>query len=271
MNIKRLIKRIAPPILVDMYLGHFREPIPEPIWEGVYQHFRDVPVSGLGFDGDVWVSESRTYAEALLAASKEGPIPEEEIGNHTLLSLLASVICNNQGRVRILDFGGGMGVTYLQVTSNLVECGSVEYHIVENESICETGKRFFENDGRIHFHTRLPDNISDVDVVFTRGALQYIEDYKELINNLVSYNPMCILFDALPAGNIPTHATAQRNVKGSVIPCWFFNLDEILDLMASRKYVLIFRGVSEQEHDQSNFPKEYRQERRTHLLFTKAW
>jgi putative methyltransferase (TIGR04325 family) len=270
MNIKRLIKRIAPPILVDMYRRNFREPIPEPIWEGVYQHFRDVLVSGPGFDGDVWVSESRTYTEALLAASKKGPIPEGGIRNHTLLSLLASVICNSQGRVRILDFGGGMGVTYLQVISNLVKCGSVEYHIIENASICEAGKRLFENDGRIYFHTRLPDNLTEVDIIFTRGAMQYIEDYKWLIDKLTDYNPVYFLYDALPAGNIPTYATAQRNVKGSVIPCWFLNLDEILDAMATRGYVLIFKGVSEQKHDQSNFPEEYRQESRTCLLFAKA-
>jgi hypothetical protein len=40
--------------------------------------------------------------------------------------------------------------------------------------------------------------------------------------------------------------------------------------MATRGYVLIFKGVSEQKHDQSNFPEEYRQESRTCLLFAKA-
>lgn len=57
MNIKRLVKRIAPPILVDMYRGYLGY-----IWKGVYQHYRDVPVAGKGFDGDVWVTESRAYA-----------------------------------------------------------------------------------------------------------------------------------------------------------------------------------------------------------------
>lgn len=265
MNIKRLIKRIAPPILVDIYGGRYLGYI----WKGVYQHYQDVPVAGEGHDGDVWVSASRAYGERLLAASKEGPIPVGGANNRALLPLLASVIYKNLGRVRILDFGGGMGVTYLHVISSLVECDSIEYHIVETKRTCEAGARLFENDGRVHFHTMLPD-VSEVDVVFTAGVLQYIEDYKGIINKLADYNPMYFFYNALQAGDIPTYATAQRNIKGSVIPCWFFKIDEILDVMATRKYALIFRSVSEQVHDQSNFPEEYRQERRCHLLFAKT-
>ena len=264
-SVKRLIERIAPPILVDIYrrkrLGH--------IWEGVYQHYQNVPVAGRGFDGDVWVTSMRVRAERLLAASREGPIPVGKIDNQILLPLLASVMCKNLGRVRILDFGGGMGVTYLYVISSLVECDSIDYHIVETESICEAGARLFETDGRIHFHTRLPDDLL-VDGVLMNNTLQYIEDYKGLINNLTDYNPVYFLYGVLPAGDVPTYASAQRNVKGSSIPCWFFSIDEIVDIMGAKGYDLIFKGVSEQVHDQGNFPAEYRQENRCHLLFAKT-
>jgi hypothetical protein len=84
---------------------------------------------------------------------------------------------------------------------------------------------------------------------------------------LAEYQPQFFLFVDLASGDIPTYATAQKNIQGSVFPYWFINAREIVDLMADLGYKLIFRGLQDREFDQNNFSETYRLKRACNLLF----
>jgi putative methyltransferase (TIGR04325 family) len=268
MSIAGFVRRITPPVLLDIFK---RGQAGGNIWEGIYPHHRDVPIAGQRFDGETWIGKTQAYTEQILTSSKKyGTIPTEVTGEHMLLPLLASLACQDSGgSVRILDFGGGMGIAYIHLISSLVNCDSIDYHVVEREGICEGGARLFEDDKRIHFYPELPTELPDLDIVYMSSALQYVEEYPSLLKTLCAFGAKYFLFVKLSAGDFPTYATAQKNVPGTTLPYWFINVGEIIGVMAAGGYSLLYKSALEQEYDQSNFPEEYRLGRTCNLLFSR--
>jgi putative methyltransferase (TIGR04325 family) len=206
----------------------------------------------------------------MTVAKHSKTIPTEVVGEHILLPLLASVLYEKQYKLDILDFGGGAGIAYLQLLNSIPRHSNVNYHIVELDRICKTGSQLFLGDERIHFHPALPEHLPDLDILHMNSSLQYIEDYVGLLNRLCTYEPKYFLFVRLSAGDIPTYATAQKNMPGEPIPYWFLNVDELIEIMLQNKYFLIFKSALEQEYNQDNFPEEYRLGRTANLLFARG-
>lgn len=265
--IKNLLKRWAPPILADWYLALKQGmPFRRYIWEGVYQNYCDVPVAGDGYEGDRLTQETLVYTRSLLAPSyRHLFIPIEVVGQHVFLPMLVSTL--NLDSVSILDFGGGMGVDYIHLISSIPNNILINYHIVENSSVCEAGARLFENDPKIHFYPSVPTDLTTVDIVYICTALQYVEDYDSLLKRLSNYRPKYFLFVKLAAGDNPTYASIQRNLPGTKVGHWFLNVQEIVSLMSGNGYSLIYKSALEREYDQGNFPAEYRVKRHCNLLF----
>lgn len=270
MRVRRLLVNIVPPILVDGYRALRDRRHLGPIWKGVYPHFRDVATFGPGFDGDRWVTRSYALAKILTQWFRQKPaIPHWVRGRHMLLPFLVASFRPERRGVTVLDVGGGMGIDYLHLRSSIRAGADVEYHIVESARICEGGSRLFAEDPRVHFHVSLPQGVDRVDIAYVNNTLQFVEDYAGLLRALCAYRPQYLLLVNLTAGDIPTYATAQRNVKGSVIAAWFFNVDEIIKLMVEEGYRLSFKAASDEEWRQDNFPAAYRLGRPCHLLFSR--
>jgi putative methyltransferase (TIGR04325 family) len=245
------------------------------IWEGVYKEFKDVPAGDEVFDGERWLkSQTDAVAEAVARLDTGGTVSPVVGYGESLLPLLAALIRAGSAKVSILDLGGGVGLTYVEVIGALVDRGGVEYHIVEREGVCKAGRGIFKDDARIRFHSSLPEEVKP-DVVHIGSALQYIEDWRGLLWKLASYRPGYILFTQLPAGDIETFATAQ-NYYGSKIPCWMFNIKEIIGALKEEGFDLSFKASfrgrhlgKEQEQLRENFPPGRRLERNCNLLFTR--
>ena len=246
------------------------------IWEGVYKDFRDVPVVDKGFDGETWIkNQTETALQAMAALRAERTISGVVVYGDSLLPFLASLVRGESGKVRILDVGGGVGLTYLQVLAALVDRSAVEYHIVEKEGVCLAGRKVFKGDGRIRFYTSLPDRL-DVDVVHIGSALQYVEDWKSLLRKLALYRPRYFLFMQIPAGDIETFATAQ-NYYESKIPCWMFDIREVVSVLAEEGFSLSFKSAFhgkslgvEQEQLRLNFPHAKRLDTSSNLMFLRG-
>ncbi|MDP9292691.1 MAG: methyltransferase, TIGR04325 family, partial [Verrucomicrobiota bacterium] len=269
--IGQFIRRITPPILLDIFRRSHQEPQPDNLWDGIYPNHREVPSSGRQFDGDTWIRKTREYTEGILAAAREqGTIPTQVTGEHMLLPLLASLVCEGSNReISILDFGGGMGIAYVQLVSSLINCRSITYHVVEREGVCEAGGRLFEKDKNIHFSAEIPAHLANLSIVYISSALQYVEDYQGLLKKLTNLGARYFLFVKLSAGDLPTYATAQKNVPGTTLPYWFINAGEVIEIMAACGYSLIYKSALEQEYEQNNFPAEYRLGRACNLLFSR--
>ena len=265
-----VLHALAPPLLRGLVArvcgGHA-----EPIWEGVFRSFRDVPARGAAFAGEAWVDTARAHAAELLETLRRtGTIPGAEVEGHDLLPVLAALVQRAGHTVTVLDFGGGLGFGYLHLLAGLTSRDGLDYWIVETPRLCEAGRALFADDSRVHFGESLPEGSPRPDIVYVNSALQYVEDWKGLLAALCASGPQYCLLARLAAGNVPTFATAQRNHPGTVIPYWFLNEAELVDVMAGAGYLLLSRGVLARVYDQDNLPPGYRLGRMCNLLFARA-
>ncbi len=246
----------------------------EHIWEGVYKGFDEAPVIGEGFKSQRWVNQSLEKVTSLIEqARSSASVPSTVVHRDNLLPFLASLLSHGSEKISILDFGGGLGATFVSVSQSVDPKKGFEYHIVDLDTICELGTEIFKNDDRISFHSSLPDNLPAVDIVHIESALQYVEEWKEVLGRLAGYNAEYFLFTNLSAGDIPTYATTQQYYE-SRIPYWFFNLDEVVTAVTKLGYSLQFKSTyihrilgEEQEFPQDNFPENLRLGNSCNLLF----
>lgn len=249
-----------------------------PIWEGVYASFGEAPASGKGFDGETWISNSLQKIASLRDEAAQGcVVPPPGNYRHCLLPLLAALVYNEQGRARILDFGGSIGFTYYQTLCGLPQRDKLEYHIVERENVCRAGREFFKaENGGPEFFAELPQGESAYDIVYMGSAMQYVEDWKGLLARLCALSRKHLLLVDVPAGTIPTFVSVQH-YYGAKIPVWFFDLREILHAADSSGYEPIFASAyqplvlgAEQDLPMKNFEKKYRLKRACNLLFRRS-
>jgi len=270
MTLKSVVRKLAPPIVLDAYRAVRPAPAPRHTWEGVYRSRREVPASGEGFDGRAWAAMARQAAESLHARLTDaGTIPRDAAYDRALLGVLGALVCRERGRVRVLDFGGGLGLDYLHLVASLGAACAVDYHIVETPEICREAGGLYPGDAAVRFHTALPADLAEVDVATINTALQYVDDWAALLRALCAYRPRYVLLVRLAAGDNPTFASAQVNMRGMSIPHWFLDVREVIRLVRAEGYALIFKSASEQHLPQDNFPLEYRVGRACNLLFVR--
>lgn len=237
------------------------------VWRGVYAGFAHVPVVGPGHSGD-WVRQLRAATELSVRALRAKGAPSLE-GDRALLPLLSAMCAIPRHGVKVLDFGGGMGTSYVDVRLALQPAIQVAYTIVEIDAVCHAARGLYTEADRVTFVTAVPDRLADLDIVYIRTALQYVEDYRGLLVRLLALKPRYMLLAKLAAGAIPTFATAQMNLPGSVVPCWFHDVREIIQIAASEKYSLLMRTPSDDLVRGLAVPSTHRIERATNLLFSR--
>jgi len=265
-KLKDLARRAVPPLLADLYhhVRHGRSISYD--WEGVYDHYRDVPAAGAKFDGELWRSAMRSRAQAL---AKRFPADEPPplSGDDSLLPIVAGIAAIPSRRVTILDFGGGLAVSYLPLRAALGAEVEIDYHIVEVKAVIAAREGIPEI-AAVQFHTQAPTDLRP-DIVHIASTLQYIEEYEALLESLAAMNPRFILFVNFSGRNGPRFATAQRTVRGSIVPYWFLNIDEILSILGRFDYELVFHSLSDRSYDQSNLPRTHRAERPSNMLYAR--
>ena len=143
----------------------------------------------------------------------------------------------------------------------------IDYLVIDNDRSCRDGAQLFNQMPFVRFSPTLPRNVGDVDIILLGSVLQFVEDYKSVLKRLAAFNAPYWLFTFVPTGDIPTFASGQKNVPGSTIPVWFFNLGELLEIMRSLGYQVIFKAPLERKFDMGNFPPTHRLPQQCNLLF----
>jgi putative methyltransferase (TIGR04325 family) len=160
-----------------------------------------------------------------------------------------------------------MGIGFANMIRCLSAKSNVEYFVVDNEASCARGRQLLKDFPFVRFTTELPEAPAAVDIMVLSGVLQFVENYEELLTNLAKFRPALWLFTFLPAGDIPTFVSAQRNVPGSILPVWFFNINELVKNLETLGYKLVFKSALDRVFDMSNFPPTHQLHRQCNLLF----
>ncbi len=239
------------------------------IWEGVYNSFDEVPIVGDGFKSDTWINHSLEKIKELIKLRDEN---KSKIFNDLpLYSIVANLYLKNK-KIKILDFGGGMGNSFIPLCSTLPDSKQIEFTVVEDERNVLAARNIFSNDARIKFVSNLPDG--NFDIIHISSSLQYIDNWESLLVSLSKYKAKYFIFTDLPAGNIKNTFVSAQNYYESRIPHIFFKLDDILNVMSGNNYKLIYQNnfqaniLKENNHyPQDNFKEEYRINHSKTLVF----
>ncbi|MEP6859832.1 MAG: methyltransferase, TIGR04325 family [Deltaproteobacteria bacterium] len=121
---------------------------------------------------------------------------------------------------RVFDIGGSVGVTYLAYKKRLPLLAEVAWEVCELPDVVIRGAALAEKlDERALTFTTDMTRSDGCDVLFSAGALQFIEEPIDLQLERVTSRPRHVLINRLPVlADHPTFVTLQ-NTGQSIAPC----------------------------------------------------
>lgn len=210
------------------------------IWEGVYSSFSQVWSERDAFAGEIWSDKQLARARALLDAAAAGISTPALVTSEYALPIVAALAGSPGRPLRILDFGGGLGVSYVPLTRMLPAASQLQFVVVENASICRHGAELFAADPTITFVTDVPRDQA-FDIAHAGSSFHYVDDWRGMLRSFCDTGAQYLLFADLPAGDIETFVTAQL-FHGDRIPVRFWNIGEFIHAVESLEFELVMKA-----------------------------
>jgi putative methyltransferase (TIGR04325 family) len=211
------------------------------VWEGVYGSFSHAAGDEDVFMGAVWLEKMADRARRLLAESvANASIAPVAVTTDYALPYVAALAAHG-GPLRILDFGGGVGTSFLPLVKMLPPGLDLHFTVAENAAVCKLGREVFQNEPRIRFIEHIRDETGPYDIVHCGSSLHYVNDWVELLNRFVELEPRYMIFADLPAADNQTFVTAQL-FHGRRIPVRFWNLEEFCSVVGGWGYQVLLKA-----------------------------
>jgi putative methyltransferase (TIGR04325 family) len=141
--------------------------------------------------------------------------------------------------------------------------------IVELSPVADEGRRLLP--GAVSYVETWPAD-GTFDLIHAASALQYVDDWRQVLESLARYRADFMLLSDVFAGAIPTFVTLQ-NYYGSRIRHWFWNLDELLEACSGASYAQVMKTFAAGRRlemvdtlPMDHFPETHRLEQSLHLL-----
>jgi putative methyltransferase (TIGR04325 family) len=153
--------------------------------------------------------------------------------------LTAINLSSRNGKCKVLDFGGACGAEYFLIKSLL----NIDFYwtVVETPEMIKQAKELATY--HLKFTTRLPKN---VDLVYSSGALQYLNEPYTMLEKLVKLRPKYIFLKRLVVGEEKDYIQKSRlkdNGPGP-LPKGFRdrNIYYPAKILSKEKILSIFKG-----------------------------
>jgi putative methyltransferase (TIGR04325 family) len=271
-KVRKLLKLFTPPILWSFLRKILNKNQKFKVFDGVFINFNEISESNYNSNyslrkafGEI-SDKLETYVnKSYVATNALSPI------SNLLPLVLATGFEEKKEKITILDYGGGMGDSYLECLYSLGKCHlDIEYHILDLDLTVKQGKKIFPKEMDIHFHTSFMDCPDNLDMIYVGSTLQYINNYQSLLNELICCSPKYIFFTDHFMGNAKTFATTQVNMKNRRMAYWIFNLVEIVSFLENKGYKNVYRSNNYQPfHNFDNFIRNKRVDDSCNLVFKK--
>ncbi len=214
------------------------------IWEGIQENWPEDRAEE-GFTDAKVVERIKERMQPAIEACRNGqPNPLTSIYNQYPLPLLIAFLAAEKP-VIVLDFGGGLGGTYLATRATAGNLENVIYYVLEFGGLAEVGRNIFADDAHVKFIESFKAAPGSVDIVHAGSSFQYVDDWKGLLERFASLEPRYIAFGNLLAGDIKPCVTFQNN-WGHKIPVRFHNFREVMNVLEKLGYRLVFDAYHEQ-------------------------
>lgn len=269
-HLKRILKMWMPPILVQLFK---KQPPPKVnTFEGVYDDFAQVP-NATDYNNNASLADLEKQLRIKLNAHAGhacASIANNRSQITNLLPLLISSI--NEKPIRVLDFGGGAGDTYLDVAS-LISIENIDYFVHDLPEAIRIAENIFPSSKKQLPNLTFIDDltcINEIDLIYLGSVLQYITDYRQTLLSLMQMKPKWVFLTDHFMTKHSTYVTAQVNMPERTIPYRILSVPEVSALFSNNSYRLVYESRNyEPLHHFDNFPPKFSIGESYNLLFKK--
>ena len=216
-------------------------------WDGEYSSYNDLIISctdgrPVGYDR---IRGMLTPREAAINDAKKYP-PER-------FNLLKDSL---DSKATVLEIGGDRGGNWVVLNADV----DLDYHILEIVKLVWHGKQIFPE---IHWHTEIPTIENGIDILYSRGGIQYLEDPDSYISECIKKNsPKKIIIEHTTFTTIETFWSKQQFVTYNtkiIIPCCFINFKQFDTDIKNHGYKRTYEFNDERynHRDKVSFPEEH--------------
>lgn len=175
---------------------------------GNYQSFAEAAKECEGYDAEAIFEKVKQSAMAVVCGEacfeRDSFLFYEKEINYNLMMYMQKRYIED-GYLKVCDWGGALGSTYLQ-HRELLEQMNCGWDIVEQKHFVEFGKENIHVPG-LQFCEALQDE--GYNCVLFSGVLQYLENAREVITEAVRKRPGCIIVERTPVSNL-NHIWVER-------------------------------------------------------------
>ena len=180
-----------------------------------------------------------------------------------LVPLLKLIFIDESKDYNFLDFGGGNIDHYLYLKRNFK---SIKYFYFDqkknNEIISEIKKKYFLNDITV---LNSLDEIKRNNFHFINlgSVIQYVKDYKFILNSLIDTAPEYIFFTAQTfyekkVNKEENIIVKQINILPQINYCYFFEYESFFNIFKVKKFEPVFKVLNFTDRvNYNNFNKKY--------------
>lgn len=172
-----------------------------------------------------------------------------------VLSSLMWAAAQNQGRLRVLDFGGSLGSSYFQNRKFLHGLADVQWGVVEQHHYVTCGKQYIEDD-TIKFFQSIQECAEAItpNIILLGSVLQYLPQPFSILQQLTtSVETAIVVIDRTPFSLLPSDTICVQHVNEAIYlagyPTWIFSRERFSQFLESEYSVL--------ENFQSNHSQEF--------------
>lgn len=221
-------------------------------FSGNYATWQEAEKQCIGY-GDVNIVNKVTEATLAVQSGKaayerDSVLFYEKNYDWFIISCLLHIYSTSKS-LKVVDFGGALGSIYFQHKPFLEPIDSLEWHIVEQASFVEAGKKNII-EPELYFHDTLISSFygKKADLIMFRCVLPYVEHPYDILAEAMALQPEYILIDRNPFINGEDRICVQKvpaSIVASSYPARFFNKQKLLSFM-DQGYTPVFE-VKDQE------------------------
>lgn len=261
MKFRKTIKRLVPPLVVDLFAPAFRHPV----FSGNYLTWEEALHASTGYDSDLILNKVMAsllkVKKGEAAYERDSVLFDSVLYSWPLLAGLLWIASRNNNRLNLIDFGGSLGSSYFQNRRFLAHLLELQWNVVEQKRFVDCGKRHFEDD-HLKFYYTLHDCLKEqhADVILLSSVIQYLEKPYDLLNDVIRNRFRYVLFDRTPflkeGDDRITIQKVPAEIYAASYPSWFFDEKKFLGFL-SGSYELLADFESNDRADIPAFFKGY--------------
>jgi putative methyltransferase (TIGR04325 family) len=209
-----------------------------------------------GYNSDDYISKLHRSAELVrdgkAAYERDTFIFDEVLYSWPLLSGLLLAAGQNE-HFHVVDFGGALGSTFRQNEKFLnYLTASIIWTVIEQESIVEIGKKFFETD-ILKFVSNV-DQLDDIPIQLClfSGSLCYVSNPYQILEQLLLLKPKYLVIDRTPLTESESDLFGVQYVPANLFkasyPIVFLSRTKLYNLL-SKDYNMVEKWISDDQPD----------------------